>query len=317
MHAIVINQYGSPEVLKQQDVPLPTLKSGQVLVKIKASSINPIDFKARQGELKLFLTQKFPIILGHDFAGVVEESKAQNDRIKVGDRVYGMNPFPRMGAYAAYVAVSEKYLSHTPKKLDDTEAAAIPLTAMTALQALRDKAKLKKGQKVLINGASGGVGTFAVQIAKILGTQVTGVCSTSNVELVKSLGADEVIDYKKQNFEDQSTKYDAVFDAVGKSSFSKCKSIIKPKGIYISTMPSPDLILSAGLSLFTGRSATTLWVKPSIEDLNVLANYIDTEAIRPVIDHVYDYHEMQEAQKQAETERSVGKKVVKMNFPTT
>lgn len=231
--------------------------------------------------------------------------------------MYGMNPFPRMGAYAEYVAVPEKYLSHTPEKLDDTEASAVPLTAMTALQALRDKARLKKGQKVLINGASGGVGTFAVQIAKILGAQVTGVCSTSNVELVKSLGADKVIDYKKQNFEDQPTQYDAIFDAVGKSSFSKCKSIIKPKGIYISTMPSPDLILSAGLSLFTGRSATTLWVKPSIEDLNVLANYIDNGAILPVIDHVYNYNEMEEAQKQAETERSVGKKVVKMNFPTT
>ncbi|MEK6478916.1 NAD(P)-dependent alcohol dehydrogenase [Catalinimonas sp. 4WD22] len=317
MHAIVINQYGSPEVLEQQDVPIPALKSGQVLVKVKVSSINPIDFKARQGDLKLFLTKKFPIILGHDFAGVVQESKAQSKRIKAGDRVYGMNPFPRMGAYGEYVAVPEKYLSHTPEKLDDTEAAAVPLAAMTALQALRDKAKLQQGQKVLINGASGGVGTFAVQIAKTLGAQVTGVCSSSNVELVKSLGADEVIDYKKQNFEDQASLYDAVFDAVGKSSFSKCKSVIKPKGIYISTMPSPELMLRTGLSCFTGRSATTLWVKPSVEDLNVLANYIDTGAIRPVIDHVYDYNEMQEAQKQAETERSVGKKVVKMNFPTT
>lgn len=317
MNAIVINQYGKPEVLEQQEVPSPSLKSGQVLVKVNASSINPIDFKARQGDLKLFLTKKFPVILGHDLAGEVKESAAVSKRFKAGDRVYGMNPFPNMGAYAEYIAVPEKYLSHTPRQLDDTQAAAVPLAALTALQALRDKAKVKKGRKVLINGASGGVGTFAVQIAKVLGAKVSGVCSTTNVELVRSLGADEVIDYKKQNFEELPEQYDAIVDAVGKSSFSKCKSILKPKGVYVSTMPNADLILGAGLSLFTGLSAKALWVKPNIEDLNVLANYIDTGAIRPVIDKIYDYNEMREAQQQAETERTVGKRVIKMNFPAT
>jgi NADPH:quinone reductase-like Zn-dependent oxidoreductase len=315
MNAIVINRYGSPEVLEQRKISTPLVEPGEVLVKVAASSINPIDFKARQGALKLVLRKRFPLVLGHDLAGEVVGLGSGSKLFKIGQQVYGMNSFPRMGAYAGYAAVPEKYLAPAPEKLSLEAAAAVPLAALTALQGLRDFGKLKKNQEVLINGASGGVGSFAVQIAKIMGATVTGVCSGKNIETVRSLGADAVIDYKIQQFEDLPTRYDLVFDAVGKSSFQRSRKVLKNKGNYVSTLPSPANFLWTGLSLLTPRSAKTMWVKANTEDLEILKGYIDTDSLRPLIEKSYTYQDLAEAMRHAESERTIGKLVIKMDFP--
>ncbi len=315
MNAIVINEYGGTEVLEHRNISPPSPKPGEVLVKVAASSINPIDFKVRKGDLKLVLRKKFPIVLGHDFAGEVVEVGSPDSRIKIGQKVFGMNPFPGMGAYAGFVAVKEKNLAVAPASVSLEVAAAVPLAALTALQGLKDFGKLKKGQHVLINGASGGVGTFAVQLAKILGAHVTGVCSGSNVDRVRSLGADLVIDYQKQSFETLAKKFDLVFDAVGKSSFLKSRPVLKKRGTYVTTLPGPVAFFWTGITKLTPQTGTTMWVKARSEDLNNLQGYIDTGDLQIVVDKIYDYDQMQDAMRHAETERTVGKRVVKMNFP--
>ena len=317
MNAILINRYGDPDVLEHRKLSTPLIESGEVLVKVTASSINPIDFKVRQGGLKLMLRKPFPLVLGHDFSGEVVGLGKSVSSIKIGQKVFGMNPFPGMGAYAGYLAVKENYLAPAPQNIGLEEAASIPLAALTALQGLRDFGKLKKGQDVLINGASGGVGTFAVQLGKILGANVTGVCSGKNAETVRSLGADLVIDYHQQSFEKLPDKYDLVFDAVGKSTYLKSRPVLKSKGNYVTTLPSPVAFLWKGLTTFTPQSAGTMWVKPTTEDLKALQGYIDTGSLRPVIEKIYKHDQIKEAMRQAETNRTVGKLVVRMDFPDT
>lgn len=317
MNAIVINRFGAPEVLEYRKLSTPFTEAGEVLVKIAASSINPIDFKVRQGALKLLLRKRFPLVLGHDFSGEIVGLGSPDSSFQIGQKVFGMNPFPGMGAYAGYIAVKEKYLATAPESLSLEDAAAIPLAALTALQGLRDFGKLKKGQDVLINGASGGVGTFAVQLGKLLGAHVTGVCSGKNVELVRSLGADMVIDYQQQSFEKLPDKYDLVFDAVGKSSFLKSRPVLKKKGNYVTTLPGPAAFVWKGLTAITPRSAGTMWVKPKTVDLETLKGYIDSAGLRAIIEKTYNYDQLQDAMRHAESERTVGKLVVKMNFPDT
>lgn len=315
MNAIVINKYGGPEVLEPRKISPPSLKPGEVLIKTAASSINPIDFKVRKGDLKFVLRKKFPLVLGHDFSGEVVEVGSSDSHLQIGQKVFGMNPFPGMGAYAGYVAVKEKNLAAAPKSVSLEVAAAVPLAALTALQGLRDFGKLKKGQDVLINGASGGVGTFAVQLAKIMGAHVTGVCSGKNVALVRSLGADIVIDYQKQSFETLAEKYDLVFDAVGKSSFPKSRPVMKRKGTYVTTLPGPAAFFWTGLTKLTAQTGTTMWVKAQADDLKVLQDYIDTQAVKVIVEKIYDHDQIKDAMRHAETERTVGKRVVRMNFP--
>jgi NADPH:quinone reductase-like Zn-dependent oxidoreductase len=210
MKAAVINGYGAPEVLQYTEVEKPQIKPNQMLVRVYASSVNPIDWKIRKGMLKVLTGNKFPMILGFDVSGEVVEVGTQVTQFKPGDSIYAhLNQLPG-GAYAEYAAVAEKSAAAKPTNMSHEEAAAVPLAAMTALQAWRDEGNLKLGQKVLINGASGGVGTFAVQIAKVLGAEVTAVCGTRNLEMVKSLGADRLIDYKQQDFTKDTTKYENI-----------------------------------------------------------------------------------------------------------
>ena len=317
MNAIVTNRFGEPEVLEHRKISTPFVEPGKVLVKVAASSINPIDFKVRQGDLKFLLRNRFPLVLGHDFAGEVVGLGSPDSSLKIGQKVFGMNPFPRMGAYAGYISVKEKYLAAAPDSINLEDAAAVPLAALTALQGLRDFGKLKKGQDVLINGASGGVGTFAIQLGKLLGANVTGVCSGKNVNLVRSLGADMVIDYQQQSFEKLPDQYDLVFDAVGKSSFPKSRPVLKKKGNYVTTLPGPAAFLWKGLTVFTPRSAGTMWVKSNTTDLETLKGYIDSAGLKVVIEKTYNYDQLQDAMRHAETERTIGKLVIRMNFPDT
>lgn len=314
MQAIVIDNYGGPEVLNQRQLDTPKPGSKEVLVKVAASSINPIDFKIRQGALKFILNKKFPIVLGHDLSGEVVGLGSQISQFSVGDNVFGMNQFPNMGAYAEYVVVKEKYLAKAPLSISSSTSASVPLAALTALQGLRDFGKLEKGQEVIINGASGGVGTFAVQLAKQMGAHVTAVCSSKNIDLVLSLGADVAIDYQQQRFEDLPTNFDLVFDVVGKSSYTKSRLVMKRKGFYVTTIPAPSAFIWQGLTKLTQQTATPMWVKSNTGDLNILGAYIDNNTLKPIVENTYSAEELHAAMQHAETERTVGKLVIKMTF---
>ncbi len=312
MKAAVIYSYGAPDVLQVADVEVPQIKPDQLLVKVYASSINPVEWKMRKGMLKLLTGSRFPIILGFDVSGEVIEVGSQVTQFKPKDLVYARLDQLTGGAYAEYAAVAEKVAALKPTNITHEQAAAVPLAGMTALQALRDEGQLKVGQKVLINGASGGVGTFAVQIAKALGAaEVTGVCGSKNLELVKSLGADSVIDYTQQDFAKVSAKYDIVFDAVGNRSLSDCKSVLQPHGIYVTTQPFPENFLQSFLtSLLPGQKYKVILLKSSSADLTYLKEQIEAEKIRSVIDRTYPLSEIAAAHAYSETERTVGKVVI-------
>ncbi|BAZ51981.1 alcohol dehydrogenase zinc-binding domain-containing protein [Nostoc sp. NIES-4103] len=307
MKAVVIRRYGPAEVLQYEEVEQPKIKPDQLLVKIHASSVNPIDWKTRKGMLGLLTGYQFPKILGFDVAGEVVEVGSGVTRFKVGDAVYGSTTFSG-GAYAEFAAIPENLLAFKPNNLSYQEAATIPLAALTALQALRDLGNIQPGQAVLINGASGGVGIFAVQIAKAIGAEVTGVSSTKNLDLVKSLGADRVIDYKQQDFTKDTAQYDIIFDAVGLRSLLDTKKVLKPNGIYITTLPSPQVVVESVLTAFLpGQKAKFVFEKPNSQDLNHLKDLIEAGKIRTIIDRTYPLQELAAAHTYSETARAAGK----------
>ena len=313
MKAIVIHKHGSASVLKYEDVPLPSIKPDSLLVKVRASSVNPIDWKLRNGLLKLLTSFRLPMILGSDFSG---------DIVSVGDKVTGLLPGESVygflglnsGAYAEYVVVPAQFVASKPRNLSYEEAAAVPLAACTALQAWRDRGNLHSGQKVLINGASGGVGTFAIQIAKALGAHVTSVCSTKNIELVKSLGSDRTVDYTQDQFtEDSDRHYDIVFDVVGKQSFNRCRSLLGSRGIYITTLPRPLRLIRGLFTEFSpGPKSRYVLANPNSPDLNYLKDLIEAENLHPIIDRIYPLTEVAAAHSYSEAGHAVGKIVLKV-----
>ncbi|MGD8759923.1 MAG: NAD(P)-dependent alcohol dehydrogenase, partial [Anaerolineales bacterium] len=246
MKAIVYTEFGPPEVLQLKEVEKPTPKSNEVLIRIFAATVSAEDPQMRASPgFNGLRTPKRPI-LGAYLAGEIEAVGKRVKRFRKGDQVYGSTGLRLFGAYAEYVCLPEKAaLAGKPANMNYEEAAAIPNGALTSLPYLRDKGRIKSGQDVLINGASGAVGTSAVQLAKYYGAKVTGVCSTTNLQLVKSLGADQVIDYTQEDFTQSGQIYDIVFDAVGKSSFSPCRSLLKPRGIFLTTVPTLDVLRQA------------------------------------------------------------------------
>jgi 2-desacetyl-2-hydroxyethyl bacteriochlorophyllide A dehydrogenase len=307
MKAVVIRRYGSPEVLQYEDVEQPKIQPEQLLIKIHASSVNPIDWKIRNGMLSLLTGNKFPMILGFDVAGEVIAVGSQVTRFQPGDSIYGGTGFPG-GAYAEFAVVSENLVAPKPTNLTYEEAAVVPLAALTALQALRDQGNIQAGQAVLINGAAGGVGIFALQIAKALGAEVTGVCSTKNLDFVKSLGADYLIDYTQQDFTEGTAQYDIIFDVVGKRSLSTSKRVLKPNGVYITTLPTPEIFVQGILTAFIpGQKAKFIIERPNTQDLVYLKDLIEAGKIRVVIDRTYPLAELAAAHTYSETERAVGK----------
>ncbi len=312
MKAAVIYRYGTPDVLQIADIERPKIAPDQMLVRVFASSINPIEWKMRKGQLKLLTGSRFPITLGFDVSGAVVEVGEQVTRFSPGDLIYARLDQLTGGAYAEYAAVAENAAAMRPTNMTDEEAAAVPLAGMTALQALRDEGELKRGQSVLINGASGGVGTYAIQLAKALGAaHVVGVCSGKNAALVKSLGADLVIDYTQQDFTQTAAKYDLVFDAVGNRSLSECESVLQPQGIYVTTQPYPANYFQSALSLlWPGQKYKVILLKAKASDLEYLTAQIEVGHIRSVIDRCYPLEQIAEAHTYAETERTVGKNVI-------
>ncbi|BAY66216.1 alcohol dehydrogenase zinc-binding domain-containing protein [Calothrix brevissima NIES-22] len=313
MKAVVIRRYGSAEVLQYEDVEQPTIKPDQLLVKIHASSVNPVDWKIRKGMLRSLIWKKFPMILGFDLAGEVVEVGSAVTGFQPGDAIYGSTAVPG-GAYAEFAAVPASIVAPKPTNLNYEQAAVVPLAALTALQALRDQGNIQSGQHVLINGAAGGVGIFAVQIAKALGTVVTGVCSTKNLDFVKSLGADRVIDYTQQDFTKDIEPYDIIFDVVGKRSPSQCKGVLKPNGVYITTLPSVESFVQSILTTFLpGQKVKFILEKPNTQDLLYLKELIEAGKMRVVIHRTYPLQELAAAHTESETERAIGKIAIAVN----
>ena len=314
MKAIVQNDYGSPDVLKLAEVAQPTMKDDQVLVRVKAVAINAGDVFAMRGSPWLIrMTAGFPrpknYILGWDLAGVVEATGSSVTQFYPGDEVYASCG----GALAEYVSVVEEKLARKPAKLTFEQAAAIPTGAITALKGLRDVGKLQPGQKVLINGASGGVGTFAVQIAKALGAEVTGVCSTRNVDMVRSLGADDVVDYTQKDFTQNGRRYDLILDNVASHSFSEMMRVLTPQGLIVPNSGHGGMgyVFKAFLlSPFLRQLAGMYLAVPDGNDLAQLEEWIESGRIKPVIDRTYPLCETPEAFRSLEKEHARGKVVI-------
>jgi NADPH:quinone reductase-like Zn-dependent oxidoreductase len=313
-------------------MPTPELREDDVLVRVHAAGVNPLDSKIRDGEFKLILPYRLPLILGNEVAGVVMRVGPKVRRFQPGDEVYARPDKDRIGTFAEFIAMSEGDVAIKPKDLSMEEAASIPLVGLTAWQALVEKANLKKGQKVLIHAGSGGVGTFAIQLAKHLGATVATTTSTANVDLVKSLGADVVIDYKKEDFEKVLSGYDVVLNSLGKDTLEKSLRVLKPGGklISISGPPDPDFareseaswflrlvmrFLSHGIRTAAKRrrvSYSFLFMRANGDQLREIAALIDSGAIRPVVDRIFPFASAREALAYVETARAKGKVVIKV-----
>ena len=332
MKAFVLESYGKKRALRLADVPDPELRDDEVLVQVHAASVNLLDSKIRDGEFKLILPYRLPIVLGHDVAGVVIKTGSRVRLFKPGDEVYARPDDFRIGAFAEFVPVKEASLAHKPKGLTMEEAASIPLVGLTAWQALVEKAKLKKGQKVFIQAGSGGVGSFAIQLAKHLGATVATTTSTANVALVKSLGADVVIDYKTQDFEDVLRDYDVVLNSQDGKTLEKSLRVLKAGGklISISGPPDPEFgreiaapgfvrlvmrLLSSGVrrkARGAGIGYSFLFMKANGGQLREITRLIEAGAIRPVIDRVLPFEATNEALAYVEAGRAKGKVVVRI-----
>lgn len=312
MKAIVFDRYGAADVLSEREMPAPTPQDNEVLVRVQAVSVNPVDWKVRQGEFWFLpLGGNWPRIVGSDFAGEVVTVGRRVTAYQPGDRVYGScNPLEG-GAFAEYVAVGTDAIAQQPNALSAAEAAAIPIAGITALTALRDQAQLQAGQQVLVNGASGGVGTFAVQIARAIGATVTGVCREQNFELVQALGAQHMLDYTQQDFTQLSKKYDVIFDAVGKRTFSACRDVLTGDGHYITTLPNPDVLFWSGITaLLPGQTAHVLLNQVKTTDLAALNNLINQGKLQVVLDRTFPLAEAAAAHRRSETEHVRGKIVL-------
>ena len=308
MKAVVFRKNGSPDVLEINDVEKPIIKDGEVLVKVYAVSVNPVDVVIRKNRIMSFFVNRGSKITGSDLSGKIVSVGKTVVSMKNGDDVFG---FKQGGTTAEYVAIPENKVAIKPINMTFEEAAAVPLAALTALQALRDKGNICSGQSVLVNGASGGVGTYAVQIAKSFGTDVTGVSSTKNLELIKSLGADKVIDYTKEDFTRTNQRYDIILDAVAKSSFSKCKKILNKGGIFISTRLSPLLLIQVvSTVLFGSKKAKTMFVNSNTKDLEIIGKLVKEGKVKSVVEQSYPMNKTSEAHLHIENGHTIGKVVI-------
>jgi alcohol dehydrogenase len=293
MKAAQINSYGGKEVLKTvNDAPKPKAEAGQVLVEVRAAAVNPFDWKVREGYMKDFLPLQFPATLGGDLGGVVAELGEGVESFKIGDEVYGQaNAAGGQGSYAEFSPVKADQLALKPKSVDFVTAAALPLASVSAYQAIVEHVNLQSGQKILIHGGAGGIGSFAIQIAKHLGAYVTTTASANDSDFVKSLGADEVIDYKTQDFSAQLKDYNAVFDTVGGETYKKSYRILKPNGVLVSMVEQDD----GGLAKKFNITAIHQGTKTTTEKLTKIAELVDVGAIKANVDKVFPLEEAGEA----------------------
>jgi len=319
MQAIVINSYGGTEVMKLQEIEAPKPGAFEVLVRVHSASINPIDWKIRRGDLKLLLSRKFPRVLGVDFAGVIEQVGASVKDFKPGDAVFGMaNPIKsRYGSYGQYVIAEGKSIAAKPDALSFRDAAAIPVAALTSLKALKHMINLSAGQSVFINGASGGVGTFAVQIAKVLGARVCATCGANNLDFVSELGADQVYDYKTLDLDQLKDKFDGVFDASAKLSFASAKQLLKRNGTLVTTVPSSETVLAMLISSVLPVSKVHIVLASSganvPQELTELAELVTSGKVQPIIAQTIALEAVPAAHREAEKGHARGKTVIQID----
>ena len=331
MRSMVIDRYGKVP-MRLAELPTPEIGEYEVLAEIHAASINPIDFKIRDGKVKLLVKYKLPLILGNDFSGVIAKVGAKVTRFNVGDEIYARPRKSKIGTFAEYIAIHEDDIALKPKNLSFEEAASIPLVGLTSYQALTDILQLQKGQKILIQAGAGGVGTFAIQLAKFMGATVATTASEAGANLVKSLGADEIINYKSEKFEEILKDYDAVFDTLGGEMLEKSFEVLKSGGKIVSVSGLPNarfgkesgsgflktLLFSAASHKLTALEKkhsvhyTFLFMKPSGEQLRIIATLIKSGKIKPVIDRVFPFEDAQEAMEYAESGRAKGKIILKI-----
>jgi NADPH:quinone reductase-like Zn-dependent oxidoreductase len=332
MKAFVLDRYGSKAALRAAEVPAPDVRDEDILVEVHAAGVNLLDSKIRSGEFKLILPYQTPLVLGHDVAGVVVRVGARVKRFKPGDEVYARPADHRIGTFAELIAIDQKDAALKPQSLTMEEAASIPLVGLTAWQALAEKGQLKSGQKVFVQAGSGGVGTFAIQLAKHMGATVATTTSTSNVDLVSSLGADVVVDYTKDDFESKLRGYDLVLHSQDGKALGKSLRVLRAGGrlISLSGPPDPDFakaigatwivrfvswILSWGVRRKARRLNTMfsfLFMKANGEQLRQIAALIDNGQVRPVVDKIFPFQSTNEALAYVETGRAKGKVVVKV-----
>ncbi|MXO04459.1 NADP-dependent oxidoreductase [Flavobacterium sp. HBTb2-11-1] len=332
MKAYILPKYGKAEKLLLSDVKIPEIGDYEVLVEIHAASINQLDLKIKNGDFKLILPYQLPLILGHDIAGIVVETGSKISRFKIGDQIYGRAADFHIGSFAEYIAVNENDMALKPKNISMEQAASIPLVGLTVWQAFAEKAKLGKGQKVFIQAGSGGVGTIAIQLAKHLGTFVATTASEKNFDMMKDLGADIVIDYKKDNFENILKDYDLVLNSQDVKTLEKSLTILKPGGsiISISGPPTPEFAKSIGASAIISFILwlTSMKIRNRAKNLNInysflfmkangrqleqIGNLLESKAIKPVVDKVFSFEQTNDAFEYMEKGHAKGKVVVKI-----
>ncbi|PYK69178.1 MAG: NADPH:quinone reductase [Verrucomicrobia bacterium] len=306
MKAVVAHEYGAPEVLKFEEVPPPKPQDDEALVRVIASGVNPADPLTLSGKYAREWGTNLPLIPGYEIAGIIEKTGVKFTSLKPGDAVYGYPTFG--GGWAEYVVVKEREVAPKPKSLSFAEAAAVPMGALTAWQALVDVAQLHAGQTILIHGGSGGVGSFAIQIAKVRGARVIATASTANQDLLRQLGADVAIDYTKQKFEEIAKDVDCVLDPVGKDTLARSYAVLKKGGIILALVGQPD---PEELKKHEIRAAG-IWVKPNPKDLSEIAQLIDAGKIKPTVTQIRPLSEAIAAEQQAETHHTRGKVVLRI-----
>jgi NADPH:quinone reductase-like Zn-dependent oxidoreductase len=306
MKAIVIDGYGGVDQLHLRELPDPRPQVDEVLVRVRAAGVNPVDWKIRQGQLRFILRPKFPLVPGGDIAGEVISTGPEATEFKTGDPVVVFVELKRGGGYAELAVAKKTAVALKSPSLSFVEAASLPIAGCTAVQALRDLGNLSKGTTALILGGAGGVGHFAVQIAKALGAKTSATCGPANISFVQSLGADHVIDYSGKDFMAGLDRFDVIFDAVDKSSFVSCRPLLVPGGTYVTTLPTPNIFFWSGVQSIAGifrnaKRAKGIVVRPSGKDLAYLCQLADEGKLRPTVslrlslDRAAEAHEASEA----------------------
>lgn len=311
MKAVRIHSYGDAGVLAYEDAPVPSIGPHDILVRVVAASVNPVDWKIREGYLKEMIPYSFPLTLGWDVSGVVEAVGAAASRFKVGDAVFSRPDIKRNGTYAEFVAIHEDEVAHKPKTISHAEAATLPLAGITAWEVLVTAAKLTGGQRVLIHAGSGGVGSLAIQLAKSRGAYVIATTSDRNVALVKSLGADEVVDYRAQPFEQAVKGVDVVFDTVGGKVQEASWSVLKPGGILVSIVGRP----SEERAKACGARSAFVFIQPNAKILAQLAELVDAGTMRPIVGAEFALKDTAKAHALSQSGRTVGKIVLYVGQP--
>ncbi|GAX91755.1 NADP-dependent oxidoreductase [Effusibacillus lacus] len=308
MKAVIIENYGGRDQLKLVDTPVPEIRERDVLVEVHSASVNPVDWKVREGRLKARITYEFPLILGWDLAGVIKQVGSHVTKFRVGDEVFSRPDISRNGTYAEYTVVEENLLAIKPSNLTFEEAASVPLAGLTAWEALVEISQLKTGDKVLIHAGAGGVGGYAIQLAKSLGAYVATTVSGRNVKFVKELGADEVIDYGLQDFSKVLHDFDVVFDTVGGEVQTKSFEVLKENGILVSIVSPPN----QEVALQKKVRPEYFFLQPDGEKLAKLANLFETGDMKPIVGSVFSLSEVAKAHELSESGHAQGKIVIKI-----